>query len=141
MRVPRVAVIFLLVTLTAAAASPVLGRGRPLEIGPVHVDFGIVAAPESGTTSDAIRITNVSDQPVAIDLAITLNKPNDWNASFSPFIIEDAGIPPNWDPCNELAPGMTCLVYVTFQTDRAGTFAGWLWINGTSRVALRARAT
>jgi hypothetical protein len=139
MRKFLVAVLFVLATVMTAP--PALARGRTLEIGPRHIDFGTVTAPESGTTSDAISITNVSDGPIALELAITLNKPNNWTEPFSPFIVEDAGIPPNWDPCNVLAPGETCLVYLTFQTDRAGTFSGWLWINNTYRVALRGRAT
>jgi hypothetical protein len=69
------------------------------------------------------------------------SEPRDWSQSFSPFIVEDLGIPPSWDPCDELAPGATCVVYLTFQTDQAGTFAGWLWINDTYRVKLRALAT
>jgi hypothetical protein len=139
MRTSLVAVLF--VIATAMTSAPALARGRTLDVGVRHLDFGTVTAPESGTTSDAISITNVSDEPVLLDLAITLSKPKDWNEPFSPFIIEDAGIPPNWDPCNELAPGATCLVYLTFQSDRPGTFSGSLWINGTDRVALRGRAT
>ncbi|MEO6207848.1 MAG: hypothetical protein ABIP77_07820 [Candidatus Limnocylindrales bacterium] len=138
MRTCLIAILFILATVMTAA--PALGHGPTLAIGPRHVDFGTVTAPESGTTSDAISITNVSDEPIALHLAITITKPKDWNEPFSPFIVEDA-VTPNWDPCNEIAPGATCLVYLTFQTDRAGTFSGWLWINDTYRVALRGRAT
>jgi hypothetical protein len=131
------------VALVAAAvltAGPALGGERTLSVDTKRIDFGTIAAP-GDVYSDAISITNTSDQPVALDLSITLSKPRDWSQSFSPFIVEDLGIPPSWDPCDELAPGATCVVYLTFQTDQAGTFAGWLWINDTYRVKLRAVAT
>jgi hypothetical protein len=129
-----------LVAATVMTALPALGRERTLSVDTKRIDFETITAP-GDTYSDAISITNIGDEPVALELSITLDKPRDWSQSFSPFIVEDLGIPPSWDPCDELAPGATCVVYLTFQTDQAGTFAGWLWINDTYRVKLRALAT
>jgi len=137
MRTRLVAILAVLAMATTAA--PAFARDHMLDVGTKSVDFGRLTAPESGTTSDAIVVTNMTDETVPFDLVIALSKPKDWAESFNPFIIEDA-VTPSFEPCPELAPGASCLVFVTFQTDRPGTFAGALWVNGTARVKLRAVA-
>lgn len=138
MRSSLVALIALLATVLTA--TPALGRERTLLFEARHVNFGTVTAPESGTTSDAILITNLSDQPIAMSFATSITVPSDWSQDYLPFIVEDALLLPNWESCNEIPPGATCPVFVTFQTDRPGMFAGWLVANGTRRDSLRALA-
>jgi hypothetical protein len=137
MRTRLVAILAVLAMATTAA--PAFARDHTLDVATKSIDFGTFTAPESGTTSDAIVVTNTGDETVPFNLLIALSKPKDWAQSFSPFIIEDV-VTPSFDPCPELAPGASCLVFVTFQTDRPGTFSGALWINGTARVKLRAVA-
>ena len=132
-------VTILVVLAMATTAAPALGRDPKLDVGTKVIDFGTFTSPESGTTSDAIVITNNSGETVPLTLVFDLIKPKDWSEPTNPFIIEDA-VTPNWDLCPEIAPGATCLVYVTFQTPRPGTFVAWLWINGTDQVKLRAVA-
>jgi hypothetical protein len=129
------------VLVTALTTVPALAREQALDVDTKRVVFDTITAP-GDTYSDAITITNVGDEPVALELATTLRKPKDWDQSFSPFIVEETqlgGVP---DPCEApLAPGEFCVVYLTFQTDRAGAFAGTLWINDTYRIKLSATAT
>jgi len=135
MRTLLVAAVVALATVMTAV--PALGRVRTLEVDTNRVEFETITAPGHTYAADGITITNISDEPVALDFAIELTKPKDWDQVYSPLVIEEAGIPPSWDPCDVLAPGATCVVYLTFQTDRAGTYAGWLWINDTYRVKMR----
>jgi hypothetical protein len=138
MRTSIAILIVVLVTLLAPVAT--LARQRTLDVDTKAIQFDTITAP-GDTYSGAIRITNISDAPVHLDFDISLSKPRDWSELFSPFIVEDAGITPSWDPCDPLPAGATCIVYLTFQTDRAGTFAGSFWINDTYRVKLRGLAT
>jgi hypothetical protein len=132
-------VAILVVLALAISATPALGRDPELDVGTKSIDFGTFTAPESGTTGPAIEITNNSAETVPLTLVFNLAKPKDWAEPYDPFIIEDA-ITPNGDPCPEIAPGATCLVFVTFQTQLPGTYVAWLWINGTDQVKLRAVA-
>jgi hypothetical protein len=137
----RILVAVMVVLATMIPAAPALARDHPFDVGTKLVDWGTITSDGySGSVSGAISVTNTSNEPVALHVAITISKPNDWAQDFDPFIVEDLGVPPNWDSCEILAPGATCLIYLTFQTDRPGTFAGTLWINDTYRVKLRAEA-
>jgi hypothetical protein len=138
MRTPLALVLVVLAAATTAA--PALGRDQALKVDTRHVSFVTVTAPESGITSDAILVTNVSGQPVAMTYRTTIDVPTHWGQDWLPFIVEDAVLLPNWDSCDVIPPGATCAVFVTFQTDRPGTFAGWLRINGTDWVELHGRA-
>ena len=138
MRTFLVAVLVVLGTVLTAA--PALGTEPALKFATRHVNFGTLTAPESGTTSDAILITNASDQPVAVTYTTSITVPADWAQDYLPFIVEDAVLLPNWDSCAEIPPGATCAIFVTFQTDTPGTFVGWLIVNGSARVSLRALA-
>ena len=129
------------VLATALTTVPALAREQALDVDTKRVVFDTITAP-GDTYSDAITITNVGDEPVALELAITLRKPKDWDQSFNPFIVEETQLNGYPDPCQEpLVPGEFCVVYLTFQTGDAGSYAGTLWINDTYRIKLSATAT
>ena len=140
MRTSLVSVLVVLATVMVPGAA--LSRERTLEVDTKRVDFETVTAP-TVAYSDGIRITNISDEPVALHLSVELTKPSDWNEplSPSPFGVEDAGITPSWDPCDELAPGATCIVVLAFQPHRPDRYAAWLWINDSYRIKVSGVAT
>jgi hypothetical protein len=138
MRTSLVSVLVVLATVMVPGAA--LSREPTLEVDTNRVDFETVTSPTI-VYSDGIRITNISDEPIALHLTVELTKPRDWNEQFNPLVVEDAGIPPSWDPCDELAPGATCIVYLAFQPDRPGKYAAWVWINDTYRIKVTGVAT